>query len=132
VVRGAGDKYRAAFEPLGDDLSATVDNLYIRLDKHSVHLATKVKQHAAILVCVLRRSTAGKQYDVHAFVCESPEQAVTIADHLHWLHAWYSHLLPFSDHYRPTGCANKKQDGLAVASIARDVGSSIAQTVLQR
>lgn len=86
----AGDKYRGAFEPVGEDISAAVDNLYMRLDKKNVHLATKVVQHPEILVCVLRRSTAAKQLDVHAFVCDSQEQALTIADHLQWLHACYN------------------------------------------
>jgi len=88
----AGDKYRGAFEPVGEDISAAVDNLYTRLDKKSVHLATKVARHPEILVCVLRRSTAAKLLDVHAFVCDSQEQALTIADHLHWLHAWFVHV----------------------------------------
>jgi len=88
VVRGSGDKWRASFEPIGEDLGASGDNLYVRLDKQTVHLATRVTQHPAILVCVLRRLGAGKQLDLHSFVCESDELALTIADHLQWLHAW--------------------------------------------
>ena len=85
----AGDKYRGAFEPVGEHLSAAVDNQYIGLDKHSVHLVTRVKQHPVILVCVLRRSTTVKQLDLHAFVCDSAEHALAVTDSLHLLHSWY-------------------------------------------
>ena len=41
----AGDKYRGAFEPVGDDLGYTSDNQYIALDKKTIHLVTKVGLH---------------------------------------------------------------------------------------
>ena len=82
----AGSKYRGAFEPIGEDLNAARDNMYVALDKHSVHLVTKVKQHPVMVVCVFRRSTKQKtQHDLHAFVCDSPQHAVDIVDDLQLL-----------------------------------------------
>jgi len=87
-VRTAGDKYRCAFEPVGEDmrLSPAIDNLYIKLDKQNVYLATKVKEHPNIFICVLRRSSATKQLDLHVFVCDSAQQALTIATQLQLLY----------------------------------------------
>jgi len=84
----AGEKYRAAFEPVSEQVSAARDNTYIALDKQNVHLVKKVKEHPVMLVCVLRRSTAGKQLDLHAFVCDSPEHALDISDDLRLLYSW--------------------------------------------
>jgi len=83
----AGDKYRGAFEPVGELLGAARENQYIALDKQNVHLVKKVKEHPVILVCVLRRSTAAKQLDLHAFVCDSPQHALDISDNMHLLYA---------------------------------------------
>lgn len=82
----AGDKYRVAFEPVSEHLSAARDNTYIALDKQNVHLVKKVKEHPVMLVCVLRRSN--KQVDLHAFVCDSPEHALQISDDLQQLYSW--------------------------------------------
>ena len=82
----AGVKYRGAFEPVGEDLAAASDNLYVALDKQNVHLVTTVKQHPVMLVYVLRRSTAGKQLDLHAFVCDSAQNAVAFSEKLQMLH----------------------------------------------
>jgi len=38
----AGDKYRGAFEPVGEDIGYASDNQYIALDKKTIHLVTKV------------------------------------------------------------------------------------------
>jgi len=84
----ASDKYRGAFEPVSEDLNAARDNQYIGLDKQNVHLASKVKQHPTLLVCVLRRSNASKQLDLHAFVCGSPQHAVAFTNNLQLLHSW--------------------------------------------
>ena len=82
----AGDKYRGAFEPVGEDLTAPCDNLYIALDKQTAHLVMNVRQHPVMLIYVLRRTTNSKQLDLHAFVCDSAQNAITFTDKLHMLH----------------------------------------------
>ena len=81
-----GEKYRGAFEPVGEDLTAPSDNLYVALDKQNVHLVTNVRQHPVMLVYVLRRSTASKQLDLHAFICDSAQNAIAFTDKLQLLH----------------------------------------------
>ena len=98
TVRGGDGKYRAAFERVSDELGAAGDNVYMRLDKHTAHLATALGRHPDLLVAVLRRASSSKPLvDVHAFVCESAQHALGIVDHVRLLHARSAPYITFSD-----------------------------------
>jgi hypothetical protein len=81
AVRISDRKYRGAFEPVGEG-HVTKENLYTEMDKRHVHLASQVKHHPVLLVCVLRRTTGIKALDLHAFVCSSSRLGVSIAETL--------------------------------------------------
>lgn len=80
-VRISDKKFRGAFEPLGE-LQQPMEIIYSDLDKKCCHLATLVKQHVALVVLVVRRTTGVKALELQAYACGSARQAAFIVDSL--------------------------------------------------
>lgn len=87
TVRGPDKKIRGAFEPIDNDHSRNKDNLFSVLEK-KYHFLQQMT-HPPLFTCVLRRTSGVKALDVHAFVCSSDEEALSIVKALHTLHNNY-------------------------------------------
>ena len=68
---------KCAFEPLDNDHSRNMDNLFVDLDKEFSYLAKRT-DHPSLFSCVLRRTAGVKSLDLHTFVCSTQEQALAL------------------------------------------------------
>ena len=76
TVRGSDKKVKGAFEPLDDNHSRNKDNIFSIVEKKYHFLAQL--SHQPLFTCVLRRTSGVKALDVHAFVCSSDEEALSL------------------------------------------------------
>ena len=87
TVRGQDKKVRGAFEPIDNNHSRNKDNLFSVLEK-KYHFLQQMT-HPPLFTCVLRRTAGVKALDVHAFVCSSDEEALSLVRALHTVHSHY-------------------------------------------